>query len=320
MKKSMLAALGLFTCTLVLAQAGGGASPPPLVVIVGGPAGNPGDLLMRTLSGPLAAELGQPVVVENKPGAAGTVGLAAVARAKPDGNVLGVLGLQSAVAPSLIKALPYDTLRDLLPVRQLSWVSNVLVVRPDSPFHSLDDVMKAGRSTSLTYASGGNGTPGHLAAELFAQQARVQFQHVPFNGAMAGVNALLGGHVQVMFATVPSVSGLIEAGKLRPLASAAPERLPLAPAVPTLVESGLASASMRDWHGLVAPVGTSPERIERIAAALEKVLGMEAVRQRMAAAGLEPVTNTTAQDFRTWVATEVSRWGELVRRAGISLQ
>jgi tripartite-type tricarboxylate transporter receptor subunit TctC len=320
MKKWIVAGLALLACTFGVAQTAAGTSAVPLVLVVGGPPGNPGDLLLRTLAAPLAAELGQPVVVENKPGAAGTLGLAAVARAKADGNVLGVLALQSAVAPALIKALPYDTLRDLVAVRQLSWVSNVLVVRPDSPWQSLDDVIRAGRAGPLTYASGGNGTPAHLAAALFAQEARLQLQHVPFNGAAGGVNALLGGHVQLMFATAPSVGGLVEAGKLRALASAAPERPRLDPSVPTLAESGLAAAGMRDWHGLVAPAGTPPDRLERIAAALDKVLGTDSVRQRMAAAGLEPVPESTPREFRDFVAGEMRRWGEVVRRAGISMQ
>ena len=294
MKHWTLAALGVLVCTLGLAQPA--ADTAPLVLVVGGPPGNPGDLLLRTLSAPLAAELGQPVVVENKPGAAGTIGLAAVARARPDGNVLGLLALQSAAAPALIKSLPYDTLRDLAAVRQLSWVSNVLVVTPDSPFQSLQDVVRAGRAGPLTFASGGNGTPAHLAAELFAQEARVQVQHVPFNGAMAGVNGLAGGHVQLMFATAPSVAGLLQAGKLRALAGAGPERL------------------------AVAPAGTPQQRIDRIAAALDRVLSSEAVKQRMAAAGFEPAAKSSPADFRAFIGSEVHRWGELVRRNGITLQ
>lgn len=320
MKKCIMAVLATLACTVALAQQGPAASSGPLVLIVGGPAGNPGDLLLRALAAPLAAELGQPVVVENKPGAAGTIALATVARARPDGNVLGLLALQSSVAPSLIKALPYDTMRDLVPVRQLSWVSNVLVVTPDSPFQSVQDVLKGGGSGALTFASGGNGTPAHLAAELFAHHAHVQLRHVPFSGAMAGVNAVLGGHVQMMFATVPSVAGLLQAGKLRALAGAAPERLPQFPATPTLLESGLPGAEMRDWHGLVAPAGTPAQRVERIARALDKVLAEEAVRQSIRAAGLEPVVSSSPEQFRSFVMQEVTRWGILVRGAGITLQ
>jgi tripartite-type tricarboxylate transporter receptor subunit TctC len=320
MLKTIIAACALLACTLGIAQSTSGMKESPLVLIVGGPPGNPGDLLLRTLAAPLAAELGQTVVVENKPGAAGTLAIAAVARAKPDGNVLGLLALQTAVAPSLIKALPYDPALDLIPVRQLSWVSNLLVVKADSQLSTLSDVIKAGRSSPLTFASGGNGTPAHLAAELFAQEAGIKLQHVPFSGAMGGVNALMGGHVQLMFATAPSVAALLQAGNLRAIVGAAPERLRIAPAVPTLAESGMGGASMRDWHGLVAPAGTAPGRIGRLAAALDKVLATEAVQQRMTAAGLEPVLRSTPASFKAFAEVESSRWAELVRRAGISLQ
>jgi tripartite-type tricarboxylate transporter receptor subunit TctC len=313
MKKSLAAVLALLACTFALAQAPLAAPGPTVVLVVGGPPGNPGDLLLRALSAPLGAELGQAVVVENRPGAAGTIALASVARARPDGNTFGLLALQSAVAPALLPTLPYDTLRDLTPVRQLSWVGNVLVVKPDSAWQSLDDVVRAGRAAALTFASGGNGTPAHLAAALFAQQTGVQLQHVPFGGAQAGVNAVLGGHVQLMFATVPSVAGLLQAGKLRALAGAAPPG-------PTPAERGLPGAGLRDWHGLVAPAGTPRERIVRVAEALDKVLASEAVRQQLAQAGLEIAAGSTPDGFRAFVGSEVARWAEVVRRAGITLQ
>jgi len=315
-----LALLALWTGTPGVAQTAGGPVATPLVLVVGGPAGNPGDLLLRTLAPALAAELGQPVVVENRPGAAGTIGLAAVARARPDGNTLGLFALQQAAAPALIKSLPYDTLADLAPVRQLSWVSNVLVVARDSPLATLGDVTRAGRAAPLDFASGGNGTPAHLAAELFAQQAQVPVRHVPFNGAMAGVNAVLAGHVPLMFATAPSVAGLLQSGQLRALAGAGPERLAIAPAAPTLAESGYAGASLRDWHGLVAPAATSPERIAQIAMALDRAMATDAVRQRMTAAGLEPVVSSSPETFKALIRQELRRWGEVVRRAGITLQ
>lgn len=292
----------------------------PLVVIVGGPPGTPGDLLMRTISGPLAAELRQPVVIENRPGAAGTVALSAVARGRRDGNLLGVMALQSAVAPALIKFMPYDTLRDLSPVRQLTAVNNVLVVRSDSPFRTLDDLLRAARDHELTYASGGNATPAHLAAALFAHESRGRLLHVPFSGAVAGVTALLGGHVQLMFATISAVASQVQSGKLRALATSSQERLALMPDVPTLAELGHAKSVMRDWHGLVSPAGVSADRIRLLSDGLGKVLTQTLVQERIAAQGFEPVRNSGPGEFREWIEREALLWSGIVQRAGISLQ
>ncbi|HEY0824476.1 MAG TPA: tripartite tricarboxylate transporter substrate-binding protein [Ramlibacter sp.] len=323
MKRCLSLLLGVLACGIAAAQPAAPAPPAqgaPLVILVGGPPGTPGDVVARAISGPLGAELGQPVVVENRPGAAGTVALAAVARARGDGNVLGVLALQSAVAPALIRSLPYDTQRDLVPVRQLSSVGNLLVVRADSPFQTLEDLLRAGRAGTLTYASGGNGTPAHLAAELFAHEARAKLQHVPFNGAVAGVTAVLGGHVQMMFATAPAAAPLVQSGRLRAIAASSGQRLAVAPSVPTFAEGGLAAVTVRDWHGLVAPAGAPPERVAQVAAAAGRALSSDAVRARLEAAGLEPATVSGPGEFGAWVRAEMERWAAVVHRAGISLQ
>lgn len=320
MNRRMLLLLGIASCARASAQ--GSASPPgaAMVIVVGGPSGTPGDLLARTLAGPLGAALQQLVVVENRPGAAGTIALAAVARSRPDSNVVGLMGLQSAVAPALLKAVPYDTSRDLAAVRQLTSVNNVLVVRPDSRFKSLDDLLKSGRENPLTYASGGNATPAHLAAELFAQESRVQLRHIPFGGAVAGVTAVLGGHVELMFATIPAVAALVQAGKLRALTTSAHQRLPLLPDVPTLAELGWPGAVMRDWHGLVAPAGTPAGRIQQISEAAGKSLAQGDVLERLAAQGLAPAHGSGPAEFRRWIEQEMQLWSGIVQRAGISLQ
>jgi tripartite-type tricarboxylate transporter receptor subunit TctC len=295
-------------------------TPVPLMLVIGGPPGTPADLVARTISGPLAAELGQSVVVENRPGAAGTVALAYLVRARADGNTLGTLALQSAAAATLVRTLPYDLARDLAPVRQLTTVSNLLVVHADSPMRSVADVLAAARAGGLAYASGGNGTPAHLAAELFAQEGRVRMQHVPFNGPVAGLTALAGGHVQLMFATAPATAALLQSGKLRALATTAPARLAAQPDVPTLAESGLPTATVRDWHGLVVPAGTPRSRVEQLAAALERVMAQEGVRQRLMAAGLEPVMTSGPDEFRRWTDAETQRWRAVIEKAGISMQ
>jgi len=320
MKRRTAILVGAAVCARAYGQPLASSSNAPLVILVGGPPGTPGDLVSRTISGPLGAVLGQSVVVENRPGAAGSVALTAVTRGKPDGNLLGLMGLQSAVAPALIKALPYDTSRDLSAVRQLTSVNNVLVVSSGSALRTLDDVLALGRQSTLTYASGGNATPAHLAAELFAQESRVQLRHVPFNGAVAGVTALLGGHVQLMFATVPAVAAQVQAGKLRALATSSQDRLALLPSVPTLAELGWPAAIMRDWHGLVAPAGVPADRIQQIAEAAGKVLAQEDVRARLGAQGIEPVRSSGPEQFRGLIGRETELWTGIVKRAGITLQ
>jgi len=307
-------------CGTSLAQVTGASAGAPLIVLVGGPPGTPGDLLARTLAEPLAAELRQPVVVENRPGAAGTVALATVTRGKGDGHLLGLMGLQSAVAPALIKSMPYDTGRDLAAVRQLTTVNNVLVVRSDSPLRTLDDLLTMGRKETLTYASAGNATPAHLAAELFAQVSRVGLRHIPFSGATAGITALLGGHVQLMFATVPAAAVQVQGGRLRALATSSSERIALLPAVPTLAELGWPGAVMRDWHGLTAPPRTGGERIRQLSDAAATVLAGDGVRQRLAALGLEPAGPSGPDEFRRFIDQEMQLWSGIVQRAGISLQ
>jgi tripartite-type tricarboxylate transporter receptor subunit TctC len=286
-------------------------------LITGAPPGTPGDVAARAIIDPLALRLGQPVVVENRAGAINTIALAAVARAEPDGHTLGVLGMPSTVAPSLLSTMPYETARDLAPVRQLSWVSNVLVVRPSSPVTSAADLVASAKARpgTMTYASGGNGTPAHLAAALFSLSAGVELRHVPYKGVVAGVAAVMGEQVDLMIAVAPAVLGQIRAGKLRPLATPAPARMPALPDVPTLAELGFA-VDVRDWHGIVAPAGTPQPVIARIEGALGEVLARADVKERLARVGLEPA-ESGANAFGVLIRTELQKWRRVVTDAGI---
>jgi len=318
MKKPLFLIGALFVFALAHAQTTGGAQ--HITVVVGGPPGTPGDLIARTLGEPLAKELGQPVVVENRPGAAGTLALGAVSRAAPDGSTLGIFALQSAVAPNLVKVMPYDGARDLLAVRQVSTVTNVLVVRSDSQVRDFTTLLRDAKQSRLAYASAGMGTPSHLVGELFAQEVKLPFQHVPFNGPAAALSALIGAHVDMMFATTAAALPLIRDGKLRPLAVTATQRIPALPEVPTLAELGHPNASVRDWHGFVAPAGTPPERIEQIAGAIGRALSAASVRERLQTAGLEPLNDSGPREFREFIDAESVRWSSVLRRAGVAMQ
>jgi tripartite-type tricarboxylate transporter receptor subunit TctC len=296
-----------------------GASNGPIRLLSGAPPGTPADVAARVISEPLASELGQPVIVENRPGAINTIAMAAVAKSPPDGLVLGLFGMVSTVAPAMLAAMPYDTLHDLVPVGQLSSLANVLVVRADSPIRSFDQLLEAARAApgKLTYASGGNGTPAHLAGELLEQRLGVDLLHVPFKGAVAGVVAVIGGHVDLMFATTPAVAEHVRSGRLRALATTASERIAALPDVPSGNELGRGDLVVRDWNGIVAPAGTPAATVERLAAALKKVLAQESVQARLRAVGMEAATGSDPAAFRALIESELARWTAVVREAGL---
>ena len=288
----------------------------PIRVISGAPPGSPGDVAARIVSEPLGALLGQPVMIEHRVGGMNTLALAAVAKAAPDGHTLGAVTLPWTVAPHLLPNTVYDV-RALAPVRQLAWVSNVLVVHASAPFASLRGLVATAKAEPgrLTFASGGNGTPAHLSGELFRLRAGIGIRHVPFQGAVAGVTSVMGGQVDMMFAIAPAVIGHVRAGKLRPLATPAPSRLPALPDVPTLAELGYA-VDVRDWIGIVAPAGTPQTVIGRIESALAKVLAKKEVQERLAAAGFEPA-ESDPDAFGALIRAELQKWGHVVNEAGI---
>lgn len=307
---------------LVLLLAAGQAAAQPfphktIRLISGAPPGTPGDVVARIVAEPVGARLGQPVIVENRPGAINTIALAALARAEPDGHTLGILGMPSTVAPSLLAAMPYDTLRDLAAVRQLSWVSNVLLVRSEGPLGSVPDLVAAAkaRPRELTYASGGNGTPAHLAGAVFAQRAGLELRHVPYKGVVAGIGAVLGGQVDMMMAVAPAALPQIRAGKLRALATPAPTRLAALPETPTLAELGYA-VDVRDWHGVVAPAATPKAVVAALDAALAEALQRPDVKERLARVGLEPA-ESSADAFTSHIRAEIGKWARVVSDAGI---
>jgi tripartite-type tricarboxylate transporter receptor subunit TctC len=309
--------LYLVALMLAVTSAAAQVSQKPVRIITGAPPGTPGDVSVRIMAEPLASALGHPVVVENRPGAIGTIGLGAVAKAPADGFTLGTFTMPSTVAQSLLHKMPYDTVSAFAAVRQLTWVSNVLVVRSAAPVSSVAELVSAAkaRPQQFTFASGGNGTPAHVAAELFRLSAGIEMRHVPFNGAVAGVAGVMGDQVDMMFAIAPAVLGHIRSGKLRALATPAPSRIPALPNLPTLVELGYA-VDVRDWTGIVAPAATPKAVVARLDAALGAVLAQKEVKDRLAAAGFEPA-ESGADAFAVLIRSEVQKWARVVSEAGI---
>lgn len=290
----------------------------PIRLIVPTTAGGPPDLVGRLIGEKLAAAMGQAVVVDNRPGATGTIGLAVVARSAGDGYTLGVMGMPSIVAQSLVARMPYDTEKDLVPITLVNWHYHVFAVPGGSPVKSVADFIEAAKARpgALKYSSGGNGTPAHLTSELLKREAVVNITHIPYKGAPAGVQALLSGEVDIMIGAASALLPHIKAGKLRALATPAPQRFAAYPDVPTFAELGLPGVQIRDWQGIVAPAGTTAELIARLHAQIARAAMLPDVKVRMEGMGMEAV-GVGPKEFGPHVRSEIRTWNRLVRDAGI---
>jgi len=290
----------------------------PIRLIVPSTPGSPPDLVGRVLGERLALALGQPVVVDNRPGASGTIGLNAVAKAAPDGYTLGMLAMPAVVIPSLRAEMPYDTEKDLAAVAMVEWNYNLLAVPAGSPFGSVADLVAAARAKpgAVRFSSGGNGTPSHLAAELLKREAGVDMTHVPYKGIAPAVVAVVSGEVDVTFGSVGTLSPHVKSGKLRTLASTAPQRTQAYPEVPTFVELGYPGVQIRGWNGIVTTAGTPANVVDRLYAEIVKVTAMPEFKLRFEALGLEPA-GLGPKEFASHIRAEMQRWGKLVRDLGI---
>jgi tripartite-type tricarboxylate transporter receptor subunit TctC len=313
----VLSVVAALLCTVIAARAADYPSQ-PIRLVVPGAAGSPPDALARIIGESLAS-MGQPVVVDDRPGAIGTLAYGAVVTATPDGHTLGIAGLPLVVAPSLISRMPYDTARDLTPVTQLVWSANVLVVRASSPLASMADLLARAKAKpgALSYASAGNGTPSHLAGQLFRHRAGIDVQHVPYKGIPAGLTAVIGEQVDFAFSGIATALPLIRSGKLRALACAGTNRLPALPEVPTVAEAGVAGYRLNEWYGVVAPAGTPPAVITRLSRELARIVALPTVKARLEQLGLYADVPFGPEAFTGLIRGELPRWRQIVREAGI---
>ena len=291
----------------------------PIKIIVPLPPGSPPDVLARIVGEGIGRNWKQPVVVENRPGATGMIGMQALARSAPDGYTMGVMFLTHTVLPELIGPLPYNTATDVSPVANLVWLYNVLVVPATSNIQTLQDLVTRAKSQPdfLTYGSGGNGSPAHLVAESFCQASGVKMTHVPFKGPAEAVSALLGGQVTGMFATVPTAAALVRSGKLRAIGVTSPQRLAALPGVPTLAEAGVPGVELKEWEGIVAPAGTPKAIIDKWNQELFNVLSSSEVRARLADLGMSVVPPNSSGEFGELIRKELDHWGRFVRSTGL---
>ncbi len=286
------------------------------------PPGGPTDLMARMLAPELQKQLGVTVIVDNKGGAGGNLGSAEVARQAPaDGHTLLLAASgPMAVNPSLYRSMPFDPAKDLTPVVQLSAFPLVLEVHPSVGVTSVKEFLalaQAGKVT-LSYASAGNGTPQHLAGELFNTLARTQIKHIPYRGAGPALNDLLGGQVNVMFDILGSSLPYLQSGKLVPLAVTSPQRSPTLPQVPTMAEAGVGGYEITAWHGIAVRAGTPAPVVDRLNASVNAVFRDPEFRKRWEAIGT-PVVAGTAAAFGDLVRRDAERLGRLVKDAGVTV-
>ncbi|SEK11288.1 tripartite tricarboxylate transporter substrate binding protein [Achromobacter sp. NFACC18-2] len=291
----------------------------PLRIVVPFTPGGGTDLIARQLAKGLTQELGQTVVVENRPGGSTIIGTENVAKSPPDGYTLLMSTFAHAVNPAIHKKLPYDTDRAFAPVAMIGKSPNVLVVSPKSPFKSVQDILAYARAHpgKLTFGSYGNGTSAHLAGELFKSLGKVDILHVPYKGAGPGINDLIGGQIDMIFSTSASVSSHIKSGQLRALAVTTQQRSPAYPGVPTVAESGEAGYFVDSWYGVFVPKGTPAAVIDRLNAAIRKASQDPEFRAALELEGLAPDVGTPAA-LGQYVKEEEARWSRIVRDAGIT--
>jgi tripartite-type tricarboxylate transporter receptor subunit TctC len=294
----------------------------PIRLLVPLAAGSTADILSRALGAELTREFGQQVVVEDKPGAGGTIATAELARAPADGYTIEFASQGTLVFNQALYSKPgYDSLKDIAPIMLIGGVSNVMVVPMTSPANSPADVIAMARAKpgDLTFSSGGNGTSHHMSGVLFGQLTATQLLHVPYKGAPQGIVAVMTGEVNMGFYNTPTVISQIKGGKLKALAVTSKLRSPLLPQLPTLDESGVKGYDVDTWFGFVAPAGTPADVIARLHAALAKAVANPAIRDKLAAQGFELAPAESPAAFGKVIRDDLVKWPPIIKASGAKL-
>jgi len=313
--------ISCMTSPLVQAQTAPAWPTKPITLVVTYPPGGGADTMARLIAPRLGEALGQPVVIDNKPGASGQIGAAAVAKALPDGHTLMLDASSFAVNPALYPKLPYDTDKAFRPIGIIALFPNVVLVNAQFPAKSVAELIATAkmRKDAVAFASSGNGSAQHLAGALFESAAKVEMAHIPYKGGGPALNDVVGGQVPVFFGNLASTLGHIQGGKLRALAVTSAKRSAILPDVPTLAEAGVSGAEVYEWNVLLAPNGTPDAVVAKLSAALQKTLESSDIKARIAQLGGEIQTSSpeTAQRF---VRGQMALWARLVKERGIALE
>ncbi len=290
----------------------------PINIIVPFSAGGTTDILARIVGQALSTELGQSVIIDNRPGAGGNIGGQAAARAAADGYTLfmGTVGTH-AINAALYKKMPFDPIKDFAPLSRVANVPNLLVAHPSQPYKSVQELISYAKANpgAVNFGSSGSGSSIHLSGELFKSMAKVDMVHVPYKGSAPAVSDLLGNQIAVMFDNMPSAIQHVRSGKLRPIAVTTAKRSPELPDVPTIAEAGVPGYEATSWFGLWAPAGTPAPVLDKLHSALTKVLQDPAVVKKIADQGGEVVIDTPAE-FEAFIQSEAAKWGKVVKESG----
>jgi tripartite-type tricarboxylate transporter receptor subunit TctC len=320
MRKAAAVLLGALACN---APAHGAETYPsrPVRLIVPQAPGSASDTVARLVAAELSRDLNQQIVVDNRPGGALMIGLEMTARATPDGYTIGygpVGGL--AISPNVQRKPPIDVQRDLQPVMQTTTGHMLLAASPQSPLHSVKEVIEYAKQNpgKLSNASSGNGTPGHVGFELFKTMTGTNIVHVPYKGGAAGITDLISGQVQLMMESLNSITPHARAGRVRALAVTGPRRSFALPDTPTVAEAGVPGYEATTWTGIVAPVGVPRANIETLNAALNRVIASSTMKDKLALIGAEPAGGTPEQ-FGAFIRSEYAKWGDVVKRSGAKI-
>ena len=289
----------------------------PIRFILPFPPGGGTDILGRLIAERLSANLGQPVVTENRGGAGGNVGAEAAARSAPDGYTIVLVAPSLAISPTLYSKLNYDPVKDFAPVSLVATVPNVMITQPSLPGQLSEFIAFAkAKPGALNFGSGGAGTSNHLAGELFNIVTGAKLVHIPYKGVNLAMQDVLAGNVHLVFIGIPAAAPHIKAGRLRALAVVAPQRSSALPEVPTVAEAGLRDFEVTTWYGVLAPAGTPRNVVNRLNGELVKIMHSAELKEKLAATGTDPLTSTP-EEFAAYIQREIAKWGEVIRKAGV---
>jgi len=292
----------------------------PIRLVVPFPPGGVTDLLARLLAQEMSKDLGQPVIVENRPGGGGTIGVDVVAKAPPDGYSIVLASSGSLAISVALTKLPYDPVKDLAPISPVATLPFVAVVYPGAGIESVGDLVAKAKAApgALAFGSVGNGTPLHLAGELFKTMTGTNLAHVPYKGSSPALTAVIAGQIPVAFVDLTAALPHLRSGKVRGLATTGTRRPAAAADLPTMAEAGLTGYEVVGWLGLVAPAGTPPQVVQQLSNEVNRAMNLPEVREKLLAVAVEPMTATPEQ-FSAFIAAEIPRWARLVQVSGAKL-